>query len=86
MRLKEKKLKSFEAAESKRRAEVEYLKQQLTMAKSNTAQTQNELAKLKEILQALTRKVKDTEALTTVVTTQSNYKNTEHAIGMHLSD
>lgn len=42
------------------------------MAKSNTAQTQNELAKLKEILLALTRKVKDTEALTTVITTQSN--------------
>jgi len=56
------------------------------MAKSNTAQTQSELAKLKEILLALTRKVKDSEALTTVVTTQSNFKNTEHAIGMHLSD
>jgi len=86
VRIKEKKLRSFEAAESKRRAEVEYLKQQLTMAKSNTAQTQNELSKLKEILLAITRKVEDTEALTTVVPTQSNYKNSEHAIGMHLSD
>ena len=56
------------------------------MAKSNTAQTQNELSKLKEILLAITRKVEDTEALTTVVPTQSNYKNSEHAIGMHLSD